>query len=51
MHFKIAARIRVKYMKGALSLMGKLALFNMAITLDIGEQPSWSAVAMPDEER
>ena len=22
----------------------------MAITLDIGEQPSWSAVAMPEEE-
>jgi hypothetical protein len=52
MHFKIAARIRVKYMKGAvpLGLMGNLALFNMAITLDIGEQPSWSAVAMPEEE-
>ncbi len=30
--------------------MGKVALFNMAITLDIGEQPSWSAVAMPEEE-
>jgi hypothetical protein len=30
--------------------MGKVAFFHMTITLDIGEQPSWSAVAMPDEE-
>jgi hypothetical protein len=30
--------------------MGKVAFFNKANHLDIGEQPSWSAVAMPEEE-